>query len=715
MFALREWEEAGGPPGPAADNDLPPPYGPGAKKEPRPGKPPHERRPRDGHKHAPAAPAAPVAPVASGVVPDAVAPEEIAAVAPDIAPDVAVPDDDEVLVDALPEINDESDLAPLDAEPEHDEPPADDGGELPGGAEDEAPEAAEPPPEPAPVAVAVAVVSNEPPPAADPPTQPISEPPATAAEEPAAPEAAPSAPAPQEDADGSEELTRPLPIASPPAAPEPVLPAFPRLTTGVRPSGGRMAPPPRPVGSLLGDEQAPPAPDEVLRADLAAGAIEVFGEEEDDDQPILGGEPASEQGGGRRRRRRRRRGGEGARPEVDAGLPSYTVSPAFGDAAEARPEEARREEPRRPEEGRREGRGEPRGEGRGEPRGEPRGEGRSEPRSEGRGEPRAERGEGRGEPRGEGRGEPRGEGRGEPRGERGEGRGEPRGERGEEAFRGEARADGEKPIRVEGDGDELVGRDLVDVLLNALGGFERGGGPVPLRSVAETLVRRGRIAGDPGQVVSMLAAAARADNLRRSVAGQRPRFRLSNGRVALTDWSLNQELLRLEGEALASIERYRDASRKALARKLGELPGHAFVEVAITLLERLGVSQLKAVKRQGGGGETHLSGVQRGPGGESRVAVVIRKDAREINRERVTEVRGSLHHYGPATAAWLLTSGQVLSGAREEAQASSAAPVYLLDGLGVAKLCEEHGLGVIRTTLSVALPDLDFFEALRGA
>ena len=36
--------------------------------------------------------------------------------------------------------------------------------------------------------------------------------------------------------------------------------------------------------------------------------------------------------------------------------------------------------------------------------------------------------------------------------------------------------------------------------------------------------------------------------------------------------------------------------------------------------------------------------------------------------------RGALHHYGPASAGWLITTGQVLSGAREEAATPNAAP-----------------------------------------
>jgi restriction endonuclease Mrr len=85
-----------------------------------------------------------------------------------------------------------------------------------------------------------------------------------------------------------------------------------------------------------------------------------------------------------------------------------------------------------------------------------------------------------------------------------------------------------------------------------------------------------------------------------------------------------------------------------------------------------------------------------------------------VGRERVTELRGALHHYGPALAGLIMTTGQVLSGAREEAAAPGASPVQVIDGLGLAKLCEEHEIGLVSSKLSLPHPDLDLLEALRG-
>ena len=267
-----------------------------------------------------------------------------------------------------------------------------------------------------------------------------------------------------------------------------------------------------------------------------------------------------------------------------------------------------------------------------------------------------------------------------------------------------------------GEGEELVGRDLADAASVVLSSFDRNAGPVPTRSLAEALVRRGRLQGDPMMATAQVGASLRADNLRRAAAGQRARFRFaSNSRVAPTDWALGGELPRLEQEVVAAVERYREAARRAMLRRVQELPGHALIELVLLALERAGMTQLKAVRRAGSpGGEAHFSAVHKTGGDLIPTAIVIRKDGREIGRERVTDLRGALHHYGPATVGWLMTAGQCLSGAREEAAAPGAPPVALYDGLAICKLLEEIEVGVVRTRFTVAFPDLELLESLRG-
>ena len=267
-----------------------------------------------------------------------------------------------------------------------------------------------------------------------------------------------------------------------------------------------------------------------------------------------------------------------------------------------------------------------------------------------------------------------------------------------------------------GEGEELAGKDLADATLMVMTAFDRNAGPIPMRAIAEQLARRGRLVGDPQAAQTQLSASLRADNLRRLASSQRPRFRFANGsRVAPTDWALGPDLARLEQEVTVAIERYREASRRTMLRRLQELPGHAFLELALLGLERIGMAQVKAVRRAGSpGGESHFSAVHRTGTDEIRTAIVIRKDGREIGRERVSDLRGALHHYGPANGGWLVTTGQVLSGAREEAAAIGAAPIALYDGLAFCKLLEDHDVAVIRTRFQIAIPDLELLEAVRG-
>ena len=225
------------------------------------------------------------------------------------------------------------------------------------------------------------------------------------------------------------------------------------------------------------------------------------------------------------------------------------------------------------------------------------------------------------------------------------------------------------------EGDELAGRDLADAALVVLGAFDRNAGPVPLRSVVEHLdPPRSHDAAIPRVASTQLAASLRADNLRRADSGQRTRFRFaSGGRVAPTEWLLGSDLVRLEQDVMLAVERYREGARRAFLRRVQELPGHAFVELALVALEKIGMTQVRLVRRAGtSGGEAHFAAIHKTGGDEIRTAIVIRKDGREIGRERVGDLRGTLHHYGPASAGWLITTGQVLSGAREEAAASGA-------------------------------------------
>src|SRR5690606_16215212 len=249
--------------------------------------------------------------------------------------------------------------------------------------------------------------------------------------------------------------------------------------------------------------------------------------------------------------------------------------------------------------------------------------------------------------------------------------------------------------------DGAVGRGLAEAVASLLATYDKNRGSVSLQNLADA-VKRSAEGSELAPSAALLAATVRCDNLRRSKRGERPRFRVTGNRVALEDWALDPELIALEQQLGSVASRYRELSERACLRALSGLPHKSFGELVILLLEELGVKQLAQVRRPGShGAELHLKGVVQHAGSELRTAIVVRRDGREVGRERVTELRGALHHYGPAVQGYLITAGQVLSGAREEARAPGAAPVTLMDGHRLAELCLEHGVCVQEHTLTL--------------
>jgi len=236
---------------------------------------------------------------------------------------------------------------------------------------------------------------------------------------------------------------------------------------------------------------------------------------------------------------------------------------------------------------------------------------------------------------------------------------------------------------------------------------------VAIRHLVDDAVRAGKLSGDATVLAASVAAAVRVDGVRRAARGERARMRLAGGRVGLVDWTLPPELLRAEAEAFAAIERLREQSRRYVVRRLNELPPSSFVEVAALLLERLGMSNLRVSRRPGlPQGEVHLSCIARRGPEEMPLAVVLKRGG-EVGRERVIEMRGSLHHYG-AQGVWIVTTGNVFSGARDEAAAPGAAPVTLVDGAALGRLLDEHAVLVQHATVSLPSLDVDLYDALRS-
>lgn len=433
------------------------------------------------------------------------------------------------------------------------------------------------------------------------------------------------------------------------------------------------------LNTLEADEDEDIGDDERARAELAAAANELFVPEDDDDEPILGGDVDVEAGervepGGKRRRRRRRRGGRGGQDE-DNGLPSYTVSdaPLLSEVDDEPVLEA--DAHRRSPEARALDVGSRLGEGR-----EARPDSRRDARSDGRRSP------------------------------------EERGAEGREARSAEGRgAEGRSGLDAGRAVDDLSAPSVIALLEQLLSPRSRSGS-IPLRQLAEQGVRRVRSKVDVQALQEAIADVVRSEIVRARTERRRPRFVMHGRAVSSTDWGLDPEVVRLEKEMHGLATRYKEAFARSFGERLQALPPRAMGEFFTLLLSQMGFEDIQPVRRQGAHNqEMHFAAVARSATGEIPTAIIVRRDGRDLGRERVIDLRGALHHYADAQAGLLATTGQVMSGAREEARVPNAAPVTLLDGAVIARIAAQNGAGVVYQELRLPTVDAELFDSLTAS
>lgn len=256
---------------------------------------------------------------------------------------------------------------------------------------------------------------------------------------------------------------------------------------------------------------------------------------------------------------------------------------------------------------------------------------------------------------------------------------------------------------------EAVAQDLADAVESVLAGNKRR--PMSHARLADALIRRGRLSGDAEGLAPTVAAAVFGDDARRRFAAERTRFRTVTGGVALTDWDLPGEAVRVEQDARRAAERQREAVHRAFMRRLSEMPATGFMQLIAAWLNAEGVSSLRGVRPPSKSGY-HLAGtLRRGPQ-ETGVAVAIWRDGTPVGREHVIEVRGGLHHYGNASVAWLLTTGRAQSGAWEEASVPGQPPCIIYDGASLASAMERMGVGLRRLSIPISTIDFELLETL---
>ena len=276
------------------------------------------------------------------------------------------------------------------------------------------------------------------------------------------------------------------------------------------------------------------------------------------------------------------------------------------------------------------------------------------------------------------------------------------------AARSRSRKEPPAPAHRAAEAGEPVGRDLSDAIETALRGGSRK--PRTLVQVAEALIDTGRLAGTPALLAPTLGAAVRGDNAKRRASGGRPRFRESDGLVALLEWDLPSDAVNAERDALRAADRQRQSVRRAFIKRLRSLPDGALLELLATWLNAVGVHSLRGVRADAG--DFSLAGtLRRGPE-ETPLAITIFRGNQPIQNDAVVALRGGLHHFDHARVGWLITLGQVREGTLGEAHAEGAAPCAVFDADALAVSMEEVGVGIHRASLPLAVLDVELLDSL---
>jgi len=255
-----------------------------------------------------------------------------------------------------------------------------------------------------------------------------------------------------------------------------------------------------------------------------------------------------------------------------------------------------------------------------------------------------------------------------------------------------------------------------EVVFEALAQRQSG---APLAELAADLLRRQLLSDALIRDLPSLVAALLEDNRRRTEAGRKPAFIVDGERVTLVEFPPPSALLeearaphvgaRPMGAAQLGAE-VRRAVIRALRRRVAELDTSSFEALCASLLDRMGMRDVRVAKRSKEG-PLYLARQRRGVS-DLRVAVKLVRGSREIGRTDVQELRKDLAHYS-AQMGLVLAPGEAGRDARGEASAAGQAPVALYVGEALPEEMIACRVGV--TVQTVEVPDLDeaFFAGLQ--
>jgi len=180
-----------------------------------------------------------------------------------------------------------------------------------------------------------------------------------------------------------------------------------------------------------------------------------------------------------------------------------------------------------------------------------------------------------------------------------------------------------------------------EVIFEALAQRQSG---APLAELADQLGEKGMLSDPLARDLPSLVAALLEDNRRRTEAGRKPAFIVDGERVTLVEFPPPTALPELVEtrtphgaarpmSAAQLVAEGRRAVVRALRRRLAELETSAFEALCSSLLEKMGMRDVRVAKRSKEG-PLYLARQRRGVS-DLRVAVKLVRGAREISRADV--------------------------------------------------------------------------------
>lgn len=233
------------------------------------------------------------------------------------------------------------------------------------------------------------------------------------------------------------------------------------------------------------------------------------------------------------------------------------------------------------------------------------------------------------------------------------------------------------------------------MIISVISVLREAGGPITAEEIIDDL------GFDGPQDEDSLVGLIKSENARRLAEGQRPPLtRLSDGRLALTDWYVSERYRALEREIQVAITEQRELVRKDLLNRIAQLDADGFTAVLTDLLEAKGFGKITVVH------QNQANILLRAGEGQGAVAIMGCSAVAPIKKKTVAAFASHLDRLGAA-------KGLILTlGAFEEGCAEVEGDITLLDRDDFARTLQAHQIGLATYRPEIGFTDGAYFSAL---